>query len=115
MVRKVDVMGNFTPFPVLETNMGWFGNSKSDIADELNIGITIYFKQLKSLGLFMLLCTLISSPSLFLFSRAVNHNTNNNDVNPLAIFKNISLGNLGQKQQVCYAKPIPFFTNKIIT
>lgn len=98
MVRKVDVNGNFAPFSVMQTNMGWFGKSKSDIADELNIGIAIYFKQLKSLGLFMLLCTFISLPSLFLFSIAKNKNPDRIDLNPLAILKQISLGNLGQNQ-----------------
>jgi hypothetical protein len=98
MVRKVDFNGNYAPFSVLETNMGWFGQSTSDIADELNIGIAIYFKQLKSLGLFFLICALISLPSLLLFSIAVNHRTDNIDLNPLAIFKGVSLGNLGQNQ-----------------
>ena len=61
----------YVKFPVCRTKTGyfkcWAKNSDSEIADELGLGLTIFFKQLKWLTFFLAICTILSIPSYILF------------------------------------------------
>ena len=53
------------------SHVGWFCPKKelrqSDIAEDLGLGITLYFKTIKQLILFFLVCTELSLPSFAFF------------------------------------------------
>ena len=61
----------YVKFPVCRTKTGYFKcratTSDSEIADELGLGLTIFFKQLKWLSFFLIVCTILSIPSYILF------------------------------------------------
>ena len=68
--------------PICGTPTGWFGNDccrkESNVVEqELGLGISIYFKQLKNLILVLLICTVLSLPSFYLYS--VGNDISNED------------------------------------
>jgi hypothetical protein len=58
-------------YPLCKTGTGWFFYHKSDedkqVSEGLGLGISIYFKQVKSLALLFLAFTLISIPAYTLY------------------------------------------------
>ena len=76
--------------------MGWFCLTKccrkSSIAEELGVGMTIYFKQLKGLVLMFAFFTLLSLPSLLLFYSGSEVENMQDTKQFFSIF---SLGNIG--------------------
>jgi len=67
----------FEKFPACGTSTGWFINCfccsrvccsrQSDIEQELGVGVSIYFKQLKNMIVMLYLFTLLSLPAYALF------------------------------------------------
>ena len=94
----------YTKFPVWGTNTGWFHCSAdytvSDIAEELGIGISIYFKQLKCLVFMLLVCTILSIPSYVMFWYGEAQFSNGIQASK-SFFASLTLGNLGQSQFAC--------------
>ena len=90
----------YSKFPICKTNTGWFlccnQYTHSDIADELGLGMSIYFKQLKNLVLMLAICTILSLPSYVLFWSGDPSNNKFSIEDPKAFFSTFTLGNLGQ-------------------
>ena len=62
----------FERYPFLRTSTGWFCcrrgcRENHDISEKLGLGISLYFKQLKSLTVIFLIFTLLSLPALILY------------------------------------------------
>lgn len=89
----------YVKFPVCKTRTGWFHCSKeytqSDIAEELGLGISIYFKQLKSLLIMLTVCTLLSIPSFILFSQGGYNDASDGFRDTKSVFAILTLGNIG--------------------
>ena len=73
--EKLDDETVFEPFPVWGTSTGWFddrcrSSRHSDIQERLGVGISIYFKQLKTLILMFFVFTVLSIPAFVIFSSA---------------------------------------------
>lgn len=66
---------------------------QSDIAEELGLGITLYFKTIKQLILFFLVCTVLSLPSFAFFWTGRQGSTVWKDSK--VFFSTFTLGNLG--------------------
>ena len=97
----------YSKFPVCSTNTGWFlccnQYTHSDIADELGLGMSIYFKQLKNLILMLLVCTILSIPSYVLFWSGTPSANKFAIEDPKVFFSTFTLGNLGQSSLQCEA------------
>ena len=89
----------YVHFPVCGTNTGWFHCSTdythSDIADELGLGISIYFKQLKALVIMLSVCVLLSIPSCILFYHGSYNVTSEGFRDTKSMFASLTLGNIG--------------------
>ena len=62
-------------FPVCSTQIGWFSNKckstrHSEIQERLGVGMSIYFKQLKTLTLMFFVFIVLSIPAFIIFSSA---------------------------------------------
>ena len=91
----------YKKFPSCRTSTGWFiewccFSRESDIEENLGIGVSIYFKQVKSLICMLFVCTLLSLPSYFLFWSARSHLNPADDFNEFILA--LSLGSLGEQQ-----------------
>jgi len=66
--------------------------------DQLGLGVTLYFKVIKALGIFMIFATLMSLPYMMKYKSGdfANSATGNDK-----IFGSYSLGNIGQSQERC--------------
>ena len=104
--RQMARQTTFEPFWVCGTNTGWFLDccccyKKTQIAGELGVGVSVYFKQLKNLIIILLLCTLLSMPAYNLFwsGRVINNpdRTTNQGFNLNTGLAAISLANIGEK------------------
>ena len=91
----------YVKFPICSTKTGWFHCSTdyttSDIADELGIGISIYFKQLKALVIMLVVCTLLSIPSFVLFWHGSYNDISEGMRDTKSLLASVTLGNLGQR------------------
>lgn len=67
---------------------------ESDIEENLGIGVSIYFKQVKSLICMLFVCTLLSLPSYYIFWSARSHDNPADGFNELILA--LSLGSLGE-------------------
>ena len=89
----------YVHFPICKTNTGWFHCSTdythSDIADELGLGISIYFKQLKALVIMLSVCVLLSIPSMILFYHGSYNVTTDGFRDTKSMFASLTLGNIG--------------------
>ena len=88
-------------YPLCSTKTGSFPclcccrSRKSDFADELGLGISLYFKQLKFFIMMMFVCTLLSLPA-YLFYWSVNKSESSLIYeDPKSFFSTFTLGNLG--------------------
>jgi hypothetical protein len=76
---------------------GWFcpceKASHSELSEELGLGITLYFKTLKQLVIFMILCTILSIPSFAFYWTGRQGTTVWKDSK--VFFSTFTLGNLG--------------------
>ena len=67
----------YEKFPVCGTSTGWFaeqcGTSRDTELSVLGVGISTYFKQLKTLVVMLLVFTLFSIPAMVLFWSAGKH------------------------------------------
>jgi len=98
----------YVKFPVCKTQTGWFHCSTdythSDIAEELGLGISIYFKQLKALVIMLFVCVLLSIPSFILFT---NGGYNDTTEGFTEVFAALTLGNIGQSSSLhCNSLPL---------
>ena len=97
---KIQEEYEYSEFPVCSTETGWFlccnQYSHSQIADELGLGMSIYFKQLKNLTLMLIICTLLSLPAYVLYWSGNRSNNSFSIEDPKAFFSTFTLGNLGQ-------------------
>lgn len=86
-------------FPICKTKTGWFHCSTeythSEIDDELGLGISIYFKQLKALVIMMTVCSLLSIPSLVLFWNGDYNDASEGFRDTKSYFAALTLGNIG--------------------
>ena len=97
----------FSKFPLCKTSTGWFCSChrcccfrRSKIQENLGVGVSIYFKQLKNLIILMCICTLLSMPAFVLFwsGRSLNNPDTQEGSMTLDIFiASLSLANLGEK------------------
>lgn len=103
--RKIARETKYETFSICTTSTGWFCRccrcvNKSDVAGELGVGVSVYFKQLKNLVVILLICTILSMPAYVLFYSG--HSLNNPDLKQDSSFDlntslaAISLANLGQ-------------------
>ena len=87
----------YVKFPTCKTKTGRFHCSTdythSEIDDELGLGISIYFKQLKALVIMLIGCLLLSIPSFILFW----HGSYNELSDTKSLLASTTLGNLGQR------------------
>ena len=85
MVRKANASGtkddddankkaktDYEPYPVCATRIGWLSESfwtkrDSEISDDLGVGISTYFKQLKTLTIMFAVFAYLSLPAYILF------------------------------------------------
>lgn len=87
-------------FKSCSTKTGWFvpfcGEKyrNSDLGEELGVGMSIYFKQLKYMACMFLFFTILSIPSFMLFYQG-NESTNGNIYDSKSLFSTFTLGNLG--------------------
>ena len=65
--------------------------------DELGLGVSIYFKLLKSLVLLMLFMAFFQIPVMFIYGSGGMTKANNTD-----FMSYFSLGNIGQSQEQCW-------------
>ena len=101
----------YVKFPVCKTRTGWFHCSTdythSDIAEELGLGISIYFKQLKSLVIMLTVCFLLSIPSLIFFAEGGYNDASDGFRDPKSVFAILTLGNIGQRSSLqCKSLPL---------
>lgn len=101
----------YAKFPVCKTRTGWFHCSTdythSDIAEELGLGISIYFKQLKALVIMLLVCVLLSIPSFILFVNGSYNDISESSSNTKSFFAAFTLGNIGQISSLaCNSLPL---------
>lgn len=107
--RKVQVTeSQYKPMSCCKLKTGWFCCCKnwrqSELGQELGLGMSIYFKQLKSMALMFLIFTLLSLPSFLLFYNG-NEATNVNLYDTKGFFSTFTLGNLGQSSDICQQRP----------
>ena len=97
------IEGERVRFRCCSTKIGRFslsGNEKTitEAEEELGIGMTIYFRQMKFFALIFTILTLISVPSFILFSLGKSPSGQ-------GLWFNLSLGNLGYEDLACsYSK-----------
>ena len=105
---KVD----YEPYPVCGTRTGWFSESfwtkrDSDISDDLGVGISTYFKQLKTLTIMFAVFTYLSLPAYILFWSAGRvQQTAESEGTTLSgtdYLFGLSLGNLGDESKTIVA------------
>ena len=99
---------NFEKFPVCGTSTGWFSDRcrssrHSEIQENLGVGVSTYFKQLKTLVIMLAVFTLFSTPAYVLFWSAGKIQSASTDAgNESMVFTDVlfglSMGNLGQKE-----------------
>ena len=79
----------------------------SEIDDELGLGISIYFKQLKALVIMLVVCTLLSIPSLILFYSGGYNDISEGLRDTKSLFAAFTLGNIGQRSSIqCRSLPL---------
>lgn len=97
-------MHTYEKFPICKTKTGWFHCSKeythSDIDDELGLGISIYFKQLKALLLMLFVCFLLSIPSMVLFWNGGYNDVSEGFRDAKSVVAAFTLGNIGQQSSL---------------
>lgn len=109
-VRRIKEQKNskkdvFVHFPICGngSHSGWFcpcrKAMKSDLAERLGIGMVLYFKTLKQLIIFLILCTILSIPSFVFFWSGRQGSTVFRDSK--VFFSTFTLGNLGQSSDAC--------------
>ena len=108
----------YAKFPVCKTRTGWFHCSTdythSDIAEELGIGISIYFKQLKALVIMLFFCVVLSIPSFILFLNGDYNNISNDLRDTKSTIAAFTLGNIGHMGSLpCNTLPLNHLTTKI--
>ncbi len=90
-------------YPLCKTGTGWFfcNKSKEDkqVTEGLGLGISVYFKQVKSLTLLFLVFTLISIPAYVLFYFGGSQDPNWSE--PKILFSTFTIGNLGESSSQC--------------
>lgn len=103
LIMRQDI-SEYVKFPICKTKTGWFHCSTdythSDIADELGLGISIYFKQLKALFVLMFVCSLLSIPSLVLFWSGDFNDVTEGIRDTKSVFASLTLGNVGQRSSL---------------
>lgn len=86
------------------TATGWFlpctTLNKSDLSEELGLGLSLYFKTIKQLIIFFILCTILSIPSFVFFSTGQDEITKD-WLDSKTLFSTLTLGNLGQSSTGC--------------
>jgi hypothetical protein len=114
-------------FSVCATSTGWFGcnkkehkrheeielnqvaeknnaeiddNTMTEFVEELGLGMSIYFKQLKFMSILFFLFSLFSIPAFWLFYSG-HEATIQNIYDTKGIFSTFTLGNLGSSGQLC--------------
>lgn len=94
-------INKYVHFEICKTKTGWFHCSTefthSDIDDELGLGISIYFKQLKALIIMLVVCCLLSTPSLVLFWNGDYNDVTEGLRDSKSFFAAFTLGNIGQR------------------
>ena len=107
--KNVSRKTKYSNFGVCSTNTGFFTScrccvccTESDIAGELGVGVSLYFKQLKNLVIILFLCTMFSMPAYLLFwSGEVINNPYTPEAGQGLSFNgylaSLSLANLGEK------------------
>lgn len=102
----------YVKFPICKTNTGWFHCSTdythSDIAEELGLGINIYFKQLKALIIMLSVCCVLSIPSFVLFWHGSYNNVSEGAIRDTkSIMAAMTLGNVGYRSELaCKSMPL---------
>lgn len=94
----------YAHFPICKTNTGWFHCSTeythSEIDDELGLGISIYFKQLKALTIMLAVCFLLSLPSMVLFWNGYYNDVTEGFRDTKSFFAAFTLGNIGPRSSI---------------
>jgi len=72
----------------------------TEFVEELGLGMSIYFKQLKFMSILFLLFSLFSIPAFWLFYSG-HEATIQNIYDTKGIFSTFTLGNLGSSGQLC--------------
>lgn len=90
-------------FQVCGSRIGWFccceGSGESLLRNEVGLGIDLYFKTMKQLVIFFVLCTLLSIPSFIFFASGADTPSAWQDSK--SFFSSFTLGNLGQSSMTC--------------
>jgi hypothetical protein len=105
LAEKDSENAQYKRFPICGKggHSGWFCPCErarhSDLSEELGLGITLYFKTLKQLVIFMILCTLLSIPSFAFYW--TGRQGSNVWKDSKVFFSTFTLGNLGQSSNAC--------------